>query len=86
MITIELYGVPRLRAGRDSLTVEAASLGEALALLGTSCPALDPSVVHNGTLLPHYLIARNGTQFTADPATPLTPGDVLVLLSADAGG
>jgi sulfur-carrier protein len=86
MITIELYGVPRLRAGRDSLTVEAASLGEALSLLGASCPALDPAVVHDGALLPYYVIARNGTQFTADPATPLDPGDVLVLLSADAGG
>jgi molybdopterin synthase sulfur carrier subunit len=86
MVTIELYGVPRLRAGRDALTVEARSLGEALRALGASCPALDPSVVRGGELLPHYLIARNGTQFTADPATPLDPGDVLVLLAADAGG
>jgi sulfur-carrier protein len=86
MITIELYGVPRLRAGRDSLTVEATSLGEALSRLGAICPALDPSVLHDGALRPHYLIAKNGTQFTADPTMPLAAGDVLILLSADAGG
>ena len=86
MITIELYGVPRLRAGKGAFTVEAASLGEALRALGAACPALDPSVVHDGALLPYYLIAKNGTQFTADPQTPLSPGDILILLSAEAGG
>jgi molybdopterin converting factor small subunit len=86
MITIELYGVPRLRAGRDAIAVEAASLGEALAALASACPALAPSVVDGGKLSPHYLVAKNGLQITADPATPLAPGDALVLLSAEAGG
>jgi sulfur-carrier protein len=86
VITIELFGVPRLRAGRDSLTVEASSLGEALRALSAACPALDTVVTSGGQLLPHYLVARNGLQFTADPETPLVQGDVLVLLSAEAGG
>jgi molybdopterin synthase sulfur carrier subunit len=86
VITIELFGVPRFRAGLESVTVEATSLGEAFAALGESCPALDALVVKGGRLLPHYIVALNGTVFTADPATPLAPGDVLVLLSADAGG
>ena len=86
MITIELFGVPRLRAGRDALEVEATSLGEALTALGAACPALAGAVVHEGRLRSHYLVALNGRQFTADPGTPLAPGDVLVLLSADAGG
>jgi sulfur-carrier protein len=86
VITIELFGVPRFRARLESLTVEAVSLGEALSALGARCPALDGSVVNGGRLLPHYLVALNGTAFTADPATPLAPGDVLVLLSAEAGG
>lgn len=86
MITIELFGVPRLRAGRDALTVDAASLGEALRALAAACPALDSTALREGRLDPHYLVARNGLQFTADPETPLAPGDVLVLLSADAGG
>ena len=86
MVTIELFGVPRLRAGRDSLEVEAHSLGEAFRALGEACPALTPSVVEGDRLKPSYMIAVNGIQFTADPATSLSAGDMLVLLSADAGG
>lgn len=86
MVVIELYGVPRLRAGRDAFEVEARSLGEALQQLGARCPALAPAVVDGGRLGRSYLVALNGRQLTADPATPLADGDVVVLLSADAGG
>lgn len=86
MVTIELLGVPRLRAGRDAVGVEARSLREALEALASACPALDPGVVHRGKLSPHYLVAKNGLHFTADPELPLAPGDVLLVLSADAGG
>ncbi len=86
MITIELFGVPRLHAGTDAVRVEARSLGEALAALEGACPALAPGLLRDGKLSPHYLVALNGRQFTADPGTALAPGDVLVLLSADAGG
>jgi molybdopterin converting factor small subunit len=86
VVTIELFGLPRLRAGREAITVQAASLGQALRALGAACPALSPSIVDGDHLKPAYLVALNGTQFTADPATPLSDGDVVVLLSADAGG
>ncbi|MEP7122097.1 MAG: MoaD/ThiS family protein [Byssovorax sp.] len=86
MITIELFGVPRLRADRASVTVEAVSLGEAFRALGVACPALDPAVVHDGVLRSHYLVAVNGLHLTADPTTPLAEGDVVVVLSAEAGG
>ncbi|MEO7327472.1 MAG: MoaD/ThiS family protein [Minicystis sp.] len=86
MITIELFGVPRLRAGTDAVRVEARSLGEALTALEEACPALASGLLREGKLSPHYLVALNGRQFTADPGTQLSPGDVLVLLSADAGG
>lgn len=86
VVTIELFGVPRLRAGREVVAVEAASLGQALAELCAACPALEPSVVERGALKPHYRVAINGTLLTADPATKLSDGDVVILLSADAGG
>lgn len=86
VITIELFGVPRLRAHRDSITVEAGSLGEAFRALGVACPALDPTVVQEGRLRSHYLVAVNGLHLTADPTTPLAEGDVVVVLSAEAGG
>jgi sulfur-carrier protein len=86
VVTIELYGVPRLRAGIDQLEVEASSIGDALTALVARCPALDRSVVRDARLLPSYMIALNGLQMTADPHTQLRDGDVLVLLAADAGG
>jgi molybdopterin converting factor small subunit len=86
VVTFELFGVPRLRAGRDVVAVEATSLGEAFRELGAACPALDPSVVEGDRLKPYYLVAINGTVLTADPKAPLADGDTVVLLSADAGG
>jgi molybdopterin converting factor small subunit len=86
VVTIELYGVARLRAGRDLVSVEAASLGEAFRALAVACPTLEPTVVAAGRLQPQYIVAVNGIQFTADPKTPIADGDALVLISADAGG
>lgn len=86
MVTIELYGVARLRAGREAIEVDARSLGDALAALGAACPALERVIVAGGHLAPGWLVALNGAQITADPETPLDEGDVVVLVSADAGG
>jgi molybdopterin converting factor small subunit len=86
MVTIELYGVPRMRAGRDEIAVEAGCLGDALAALGRECPMLTPSVVDGQRLRPSYVVAINGIQFTADATHPLRDGDAIVLLAADAGG
>lgn len=86
MVTLELYGVARLRAGRAVIEVEARSLGEALVALGVACPALEPLIVTGGRLGPGWLVALNGAQITADPELPLADGDVVVLVSADAGG
>jgi sulfur-carrier protein len=86
VVTIELYGVARLRAGRETIDVAARSLGEALVALGRACPALEPAVVSDGRLGPAWLVALNGAQITADPDAPLAEGDVVVLVSADAGG
>jgi hypothetical protein len=86
LVTIELYGVPRLRAGTARVTVEATTLTEALEGLNRACPALDGPVVSRGTVLPAYKISLNGERFVTDPATQLVSGDVLLLLSADVGG
>lgn len=86
MITIELFGVPRMRAGREAVAVEASRLGEAMAALGRECPALAPSVVDGECLQPFYVVAINGVQFTAEAEHPLNDGDVVVLLAADGGG
>ncbi len=86
MITIELFGVPRLRAGIRSVRLDAATLRLALDALGHALPVLDGSVLREGRLHPAYRICLNGDRFVSDPETALADGDVLLLLAADVGG
>lgn len=85
-MTIELYGAPRLRAGTARLTVDADTLAGALDALSLACPALAGAVVSRGRALPAYRVSLNGERFVSEPETPLSEGDVLLLLSADVGG
>ena len=86
MVAIEFYGVPRLRAGTKLMRLEAATVGQALRELGRAYPALEDSVLRQGTIREAYKLSLNGDRFISDPETPLTDGDVLLLLSADVGG
>ena len=74
-VVIELYGVPRLRAGRGQVSVQAGNVAEAIAALEQQCPALAGCVVAAGRLLPTYRLSLNGQTFVSDPATRLRPGD-----------
>jgi len=86
-IAIELYGVPRMKAGCARVDLEASTLAEALLGLAERCPALAGSVVQeDGRLRAAYRVSLNGDRFLADPAEPLSPNDVLLLLAADVGG
>jgi hypothetical protein len=85
-VTVEFFGVPRLRAGRAELTVPAATVAEALAAVERACPALGGLVQPDGQMAPHYLLSLDGRQFVGTPTVRLRPGERLLLLSADAGG
>jgi molybdopterin-guanine dinucleotide biosynthesis protein A len=86
-VQVELFGVPRLRAGVGRLAIEAANLGEALRVLARDRPALVDSVLTSeGMLHPAYTVNLNGDRFTTDPSTPLLDGDSLILLTVDVGG
>jgi len=86
MVVIELYGIPRLRAQRTEVTVDADNLATAIRALGQACPALRPSVVDGEALTAQYRVALTGEHFTSDGSLPLDDGDVLVIVSAQAGG
>jgi molybdopterin converting factor small subunit len=86
MVTIELFGVPRVRAGVGAVRVAAGSLAAALRSLGRLCPALDGTVIAGDVLHPAYRACKNGTEFVSDPATALADGDVLLVMAADVGG
>jgi molybdopterin converting factor small subunit len=85
-ICIELYGIPRQRAGVSRTFAEGARLDEVLADLAARFPSLADACFAHGTFRDGYLANLNGDRFVSDPATTLAPGDSLLILSADAGG
>ena len=88
--TIELYGYPRLLAGRNTITVTAtsATLADLVRALGQVCPRLvGPVISVDGLrLLDGYTFNLNGRQFVADLDVCLEPGDTVLLISSQAGG
>jgi len=86
VIRIELYEGARQIAGVAAVEVEGATLGEALDALRRAHPALEGRVLVPGGLAPHWRANVGGRLFVEDPATPLTSGDVVLLVSALAGG
>lgn len=85
-VTVEFYGVPRRRAGRAELAVDADTAAAALARIAAACPDLGGLVTPDGRLASQYLLSVGGERFVADLAEPLPAGTRLLLLSADAGG
>ncbi len=85
-VRIELYEIARRLAGVDRADVHGRTLGEVLAALAARFPALEGPVVVRGRLTAHWRASLGGRRFLDDPAAPLVPGDVLVLVSALAGG
>jgi molybdopterin converting factor small subunit len=84
---IELFGIARVRAGREAVDVEAGSLGEAIRALAAACPGLEPDVVdREGRLTDSFLASLNGAVFVKDEATPLEADDKLLILGAQSGG
>jgi sulfur-carrier protein len=85
-VTVELFGIPRERAGVSSTTAEAARLGELFRALAAPFPRLAEACFDGDRLRTGYIANLNGERFVSDPATPLADGDAVLILSADAGG
>jgi hypothetical protein len=86
VVTVEFFGLPRARAGRAELTVEAATADKVLTAITEACPALADLHRPDGRLAPHYLLSLDGERFITDLGETLPNGTRLLLLSADAGG
>jgi hypothetical protein len=85
-ITVELFGVPRQRAGRAEVAVPAGSVAEVLAAVVRTCPGLAGLLSPGDGLPMHCLLSIDGQRFVSSAAEQLRPGERLLLLSADAGG
>jgi molybdopterin converting factor small subunit len=82
---VEFLGIPRERAGVADLELEAATLGQALALLAARFPDLGEFIA-GGSLHPSLAANLNGDEFITDPRRALADSDHLLILSADVGG
>lgn len=82
---VEFYGIPRQRTGLSQLQLPATTLGELMIELIARFPELaDPQ--RPGYLHPAYTFNLNGQRFVSDPRQPLAESEVVLVLSADAGG
>jgi hypothetical protein len=84
-VTVEFYGIPRLRAGRGELVVPAGTVAQVLTAVARACPALT-GLLNDKGLSGHYLLSVNGDRFVRRLDEVVQPGLHLLLLSADAGG
>ncbi len=84
-ITVEFYGMARRRAGRADLRVQARTVADALSGAAHDLSGLS-GLVDDGRLSPHYLVSVNAGPFLTSLNATLSPGDRVLVLSADAGG
>lgn len=85
-VTVELFGIPRARAGVAQTVADGATLGDVLEDLSRRFPDLGTACVCGRRLQPGYTVNLSGRRFVTDPDTVLQPGDAVLLLSADVGG
>jgi molybdopterin converting factor small subunit len=90
-VTVELLGPSRLLSSEPILRLELAdppTLQALVLTLAGRCPALVGPVldVERQTLVEGHIFNLNGRQFLRQPATVLTHGDRVLVLSSAAGG
>ncbi len=86
MIHVELFGIPRSRAGVEKTTASGPCLGDVLLDLSERFPALAKECIDGRNLRAGYTANLRGERFITDPDTQLSDGDTLLLLTLDAGG
>jgi molybdopterin converting factor small subunit len=85
-VAVELFGIPRARAGLAKTSAVGANLGDVLADLARNFPQLAESCIDGRTLRPGFIVNLGAERFVTSPDTPLKDGDHVLLLSLDAGG
>ena len=86
LVEVELFGIPRARAGTARTNATGDCLGDVLVDLAAKFPKLAEACIDGRTLRPSYMASLGGRQFVTAPETPLIAGETVLLLSIDAGG
>jgi molybdopterin converting factor small subunit len=85
-VTVELFGIPRLRAGVAQTDANGSTLGDVFWDLAQRFPELGEACVSDRRLKAGFTANLRGEQFVTDPNTYLKEGDSVLLMSMDAGG
>jgi molybdopterin converting factor small subunit len=85
-ITVELFGIPRARAGVAQTTARGRNLGDVLCDLAQKFPELAETCIDGRNLRAGFTANLGGRQFVTAPDTALRDNDTVLLLSLDAGG
>ncbi len=89
-VTLEFFGVARLRAEVSQLVLEFEAeelpLGEVLAAAGRELPQWADTCLQGTRLAPGYLANIDGEAFVRDPLHHVRHGQTVLILAADAGG
>jgi molybdopterin converting factor small subunit len=85
-VVVELFGIPRARAGLAQTSAVGENLGDVLANLATRFPQLAETCIEGRALRSGYIANLGAERFVTSPETPLSEGDTILLLSLDAGG
>jgi molybdopterin converting factor small subunit len=85
-VAVELFGIPRARAGIAQTLAVGSNLGDVLADLASRFPQLAETCIDGRGLRTGYIANLGAERFVTSPETPLCEGDTLMLLSLDAGG
>jgi molybdopterin converting factor small subunit len=88
-VCVEFYGIPRRRAGCDSILLPvdgAESLGTILDRIGRLFPELGSECLDGNRLRAGFLVNIDGNRFLNDPDTVIADNTSLLIMSSDAGG
>jgi molybdopterin converting factor small subunit len=85
-VEVELFGIPRARAGVARTTAAGQCLGDVLENLAQRFPQLAETCIDGRRLRPNFTANVRGQRFVTSPDTRLAEGDTVLILSLDAGG
>jgi molybdopterin converting factor small subunit len=85
-VAVELFGIPRARAGLAQTFAMGKNLGDVLADLARRFPQLAETCIDGRLLRPGYIVNLGTERFVTEPETPMREGETVLLLSLDAGG
>lgn len=85
-VAVELFGIPRARAGTAQTSAAGSNVGDVLADLARQFPPLADICIDGRSLRPGFIVNLSAERFVTSPETALRDGDTVLLLSLDAGG